>query len=67
MDIVSLFNSVRDIPYRIPLDPEEEDRCCSGKHEKLFNLLKKEGFKVRYRVCVFLWSSLKPEGCSAAR
>jgi len=58
MDLVSLFNSVRDIPYRIPLKYGEEDNCCSGKHEKLFNLLTKHGYKVRYRVCVFLWSSL---------
>lgn len=58
MDIVLIFNSVRDIPYRIPLKWGEEDDCCSGKHEKLFNLLTKNGYKVRYRVCVFLWSSL---------
>ena len=58
MDLISIFESVRDIPYRIPLQLEEEDNCCSGKSEKLFNLLKKEGYKVRYRVCVFLWSSL---------
>ncbi|MCK5025100.1 MAG: hypothetical protein KAS15_00810, partial [Nanoarchaeota archaeon] len=34
------------------------DNCCSGKHKKLFNLLTKQGYKVRYRVCVFLWSNL---------
>lgn len=58
MDLVSLFNSIRDIPYKIPLKWSEEDNCCSGKHEKLFNLLIKNGYDVRYRVCVFLWSSL---------
>ena len=58
MDLISTFESIRDIPYRIPLKWGEEDNCCSGKHEKLFNLLTKEGYKVRYRVCVFLWSSL---------
>ena len=58
MDLISLFNSIRDIPYRIPLKLDEEDNCCSGKHEKLFKLLTKQGHKVRYRVCVFLWSSL---------
>ena len=58
MDLISTFESIRDIPYRIPLKWGEEDNCCSGKHEKLFNLLKKNGYEVRYRVCVFLWSSL---------
>lgn len=57
MDLISIFNSVRDIPYRIPLKCEEDD-CCSGKHEKLFKLLTKRGYEVRFRVCVFLWSGL---------
>ncbi|HRY36545.1 MAG TPA: hypothetical protein P5230_01525 [Candidatus Magasanikbacteria bacterium] len=59
MDLISIFESIRDMPYRIPLKWGEEDNCCSGKHEKLFNLLKNNGYKVRYRVCVFLWSDLK--------
>lgn len=58
MDLISTFNLIRDIPYRIPLKWGEEDNCCSGKHEKLFSLLTKKGYKVRYRVCVFLWSNL---------
>ncbi|MFC2143831.1 hypothetical protein ACFLQO_00495 [Candidatus Aenigmatarchaeota archaeon] len=58
MDLVSLFNSVRDIPYRIPLKWGEEDNCCSGKHEKLYHLLTRHGYKVRYRVCVFKWKDL---------
>ena len=58
MDLISTFESIRDIPYRIPLQWGEEDNCCSGKHEKLFNLLEKNGYEVRYRVCAFLWSSL---------
>ena len=58
MSLISLFNSVRDIPYRIPLEWGEEDNCCSGKHKKLLKLLIQNGYKVRYRVCVFLWSSL---------
>ena len=57
-ELISIFNSVRDIPYRIPLEYGEEDNCCSGKHAKLFKILTKKGYKVRYRVCVFLWSSL---------
>ncbi|MFH1048767.1 MAG: hypothetical protein V1732_03830 [Patescibacteria group bacterium] len=58
MKSVLLFNSIRDIPYRIPLQWNEEDNCCSGKHKKLFSLLIKRGYEVRYRVCVFLWSNL---------
>lgn len=58
MDLIFTFNSIRDIPYKILLKGGDEDNCCSGKHQKLFNLLKNEGYKVRYRVCVFLWSSL---------
>ena len=58
MDLISLFNLIRDIPYKIPLKWGEEDNCCSGKHEKLFNLLSKRNYKVRYRVCIFLWSEL---------
>jgi hypothetical protein len=58
MELISVFNSIRDIPYRIPLKWEEEDNCCSGKSKKLFDLLTKKGYKVRYRVCIFLWSSL---------
>lgn len=58
MSLISLFNSVRDIPYKIPLKWNEQDNSCSGKHEKLFNLLIENDYDVRYRVCVFLWSSL---------
>jgi hypothetical protein len=58
MDLIKIFNSIRDIPYRIPLSPDEEDNCCNGKHKKLFSLLKKAGHQARYRVCTFLWSSL---------
>lgn len=58
MNLISLFNSIRDIPYRIALNWGEESNDCGGKHEKLFNLLTKEGREARYRVCAFLWSSL---------
>ncbi len=58
MDILDTFNQIRDIPYRIPLTLEEEDECCVGKHKQLFELLKKEGYNLRYRVCTFSWSDL---------
>jgi len=58
MNVIKSFKTVRDLPYRIPLALGEKDVCCSGKHKILKDLLVKEGFKVRYRVCSFLWSSI---------
>jgi len=58
MDIIKVFKTVRDMPYRIPLALGERDVCCGGKHKILQDLLSKEGFEVRYRVCSFLWSSM---------
>jgi hypothetical protein len=55
---MKIFETVRDIPYKIPLSLDEEDTCCSGKHKLLKDLLTKQGFKVRYRVCSFVWSSM---------
>lgn len=54
-----IFQGVRDIPYRIPLSTEEEDRCCSGKAKKLKELLEQEELQVRYRVCEFKWSDFE--------
>src|SRR3989344_2668123 len=58
-ELISIFESVRDIPYKIPLKWGERDDCCSGKADRLFKTLKAKGFDVRYRVCVFYWNSLK--------
>jgi hypothetical protein len=58
MDLIKIFNNVRDIPYRIPLNYEEEDNCCSGKSEKLLKMFSENGIKARYRVCIFLWQDL---------
>lgn len=58
MNIIDLFNSIRDIPYRIPLKWGEQDDCCSGKHNRLRKALVGKGYEVRYIVCVFLWSDL---------
>ena len=54
----SIFLKIRDIPYSIPLDFNEEDNCCSGKSTKLVSLFQNNGFKARLRVCVFLWEDL---------
>jgi len=56
--VISYFYFVRDIPYKIPTSIKEPDYCCSGKHEILFDLLKFLNLQARYRVCIFLWSSL---------
>lgn len=55
---VKLFECIRDIPYRIPLNSSEEDHCCNGKTRQLKALLEKEGLTIRYRVCTFDWSAL---------
>lgn len=58
MEIVDIFNKVRDIPYKIPVSLKEEDFCCSGKAKSLKNILEKADYKVRYRVCSFSWTSM---------
>ncbi|MCX6739793.1 MAG: hypothetical protein NTZ49_01020 [Candidatus Parcubacteria bacterium] len=58
MDIKSVFKTVRNIPYRIPVVLGEKDDCCSGKNKALKDLLNKQGLEVRYRVCGFLWSTI---------
>ena len=58
MDVSTVFQSIRDIPYVIPLSLGEVDRCCRGKHRELKELFTDCGFQVRYRVCSFLWSSI---------
>lgn len=57
-ELISLFNSIRDIPYSIALTAEEEDNCCSGKSNKLLSILTKKGYNIRWRVCEFNWRDL---------
>ncbi len=59
MNITEEFKKIRDIPYRIPLVPEEPDNCCSGKSNRLFEIFKNIGYGVRYRVCTFRWNDMK--------
>jgi len=56
--LVIIFNSIRDIPYRIPLSLNEPDQCCTGKCQLLKQKLTQAGYQVRYRVCTFSWNSL---------
>ncbi|MFA6184723.1 MAG: hypothetical protein WCT51_04830 [Candidatus Shapirobacteria bacterium] len=58
MEIVDIFNQIRDLPYKIPITSKEEDFCCSGKTISLKNILEKKGYRVRYRVCSFSWNSI---------
>lgn len=58
MELEHLFQAVRDIPYRIPLSPNEPDQCCSGKVRQLKHALDAAGYTTRYRVCDFAWSDL---------
>ena len=58
MDIISIFNKIRDLPYKIPVSLKEEDFCCSGKAIFLKNVLEEQGYKIRYRVCSFSWTSI---------
>lgn len=68
MDIVEEFKQVRDIPYRIPLSPEERDDSCSGKSRRLFQVFSEGGCSVRYRVCTFRWSDVSlPSEIAAVR
>lgn len=65
-NLKSLFESERNIPYRIPLSCDEKDHCCSGKHERLLRAFTNAGIDTRYRVCWFRWSdiALPPEVAS---
>lgn len=58
MNIVEEFKKIRDIPYKIPLSPDETDECCSGKSIMLHDIFKSAGYGARYRICSFLWSSI---------
>ncbi len=58
MQLIESFNQIRDLPYSIPLSFEGEDNCCNGKSKRFFQMLKDTGYKVRYRVCSYLWEEL---------
>lgn len=58
MDVRQTFQSIRDLPYHIPLSPDEPDYCCNGKVRMLKQALDAAGYTTRYRVCDFVWSDL---------
>lgn len=55
-ELISIFESVRDKPMRIPLNIEDNDYRCWGKHRILKKELEKQGYTLRFRVCLFKWS-----------
>jgi len=56
MDVIQVFNKIRDLPYHCPESLEDNDYRCWGKNRLLFQELKNLNFEVRFRVCDFLWS-----------
>ncbi len=58
MKAVEIFNSIRDIPYHIPLNFKDTGIDCIKKHQILFEKLSKEWYEIRYRLCSFNWSDL---------
>ncbi|MEK7549815.1 MAG: hypothetical protein AAB519_02440 [Patescibacteria group bacterium] len=58
-ELVKTFESIRDIPYSIPLAYGETDHCCSGKNKLLKEYLESQGYEARFRVCSFRWDSIK--------
>jgi hypothetical protein len=55
----NLFNTVRDIPYRIPLKLDDPNNSCHGKSILLHNLLKSYNYNSRIMLCTFKWSDLR--------
>ncbi|MEK6926916.1 MAG: hypothetical protein AABX11_00640 [Nanoarchaeota archaeon] len=54
--LISIFEKIRDEPLEIPENYLDKDNRCWGKSRRLYALLTKEGYNVRYRVCSFKWS-----------
>lgn len=57
-ELIDAFYRIREIPYRIPLSLEEEDKCCSGKAKQLFAVCESLKIPCRWRVCEFLRSDV---------
>lgn len=55
---MDVFKNIRDIPYSIPLNTNEEDNCCSGKMLQLKKFLDSHDYISRYRICRFRWSDM---------
>jgi len=58
MGLVEIFKAIRDVPFKIPLERNEEDNCCNGKVRRLKYILDENGYESRYVICEFKWSDL---------
>jgi hypothetical protein len=56
---IEIFEKIRDEPLNNPQKLSDKDNRCWGKHRRLKDLLEKEGYNVRFRVCSFNWSKQK--------
>lgn len=52
---IRFFEWVKNIPYKIGIDPEAPDYCCSSKSVILAKLLGTLGLETRQIVCTFKW------------
>ena len=55
---IQIFESIRDIPYNIPLIADEKSCDCVGKNQLLKTALEEMGLDVRWRICTFVWSEM---------
>jgi hypothetical protein len=51
-----IFEKIREEPLNNPEKLGDKDNRCWGKHRRLKELLEKEGYEIRFRVCSFKWS-----------
>jgi hypothetical protein len=56
--LISIFESVRDMPYWIGDCLENQGMDCVEKHHLLKKQLEKEGIVCRFRSCIFHWNDM---------
>lgn len=56
--IITIFNEIRDIPFKIPLSTKDELLDCAGKSIMLRKKFEEIGLKTRFSVCLFNWDDL---------
>jgi hypothetical protein len=55
---VTIFNTIRNIPYKLRTSADDVDASCVTKHEQLNTLLANEGYAVRNRIALYEWEKL---------
>ena len=58
IDRKRIFEEVRDLPYRIPLEYNEPDYACEGKYKMFMKLADRYNIKARPLVFEYQWTSL---------